>query len=146
MEMSRRSCDENCFFPQIEEFVTHLHTLWGRYTEENKMHRSIAVLICLIIPALAAAAPIPRKTYVREVSAIIREVDHKQAAYASHHHENAQASSMYVLRMELDLYIVKHELFRYRHRIALQADVDRALAVLERDQEDAPELYTRAAR
>jgi hypothetical protein len=114
--------------------------------EENKMHRSIAVFICLIIPTLAVAAPIPRKTYLREVSAIIREVDHKQAAYASLHHDNAQASSMYVLRMELDLYIVKHELFRYRHRIALQSDVDRALAVLERDQEDAPELYTQAAR
>lgn len=27
-----------------------------------------------------------------------------------------------------------------------QSDVDHALAVLERDQEDAPELYTRAAR
>jgi hypothetical protein len=69
---------------------------------------------CLIIPTVAVAAPIPRKTYVREVSAIIREVDHNQAAYASHHHDNAQASSLYVLRMELDLYIVKHELFRYR--------------------------------
>jgi hypothetical protein len=69
---------------------------------------------CLIIPTVAVAAPIPRKTYVREVSAIIREVDHNQAAYASHQHENAQASSMYVLRIELDLYIVKHELFRYR--------------------------------
>ena len=67
------------------------------------MHRSIAVFICLIIPTLAVAAPIPRKTYLREVSAIIREVDHKQAAYASLHHENAQASSIYVLRMELDL-------------------------------------------
>jgi hypothetical protein len=110
------------------------------------MHRSLVVLICLIIPTLAVAAPIPRKTYVREVSAIIREVDRNQAAYASHKHENPQASSMYVLRIELDLYIVKHELFRYRHRIALQSDVDRALAVLERDQEDAPELYAMAAR
>jgi hypothetical protein len=53
---------------------------------------------------------------------------------------------MYVLRIELDLYIVKHELYRYRHHIALQSDVDRALAMLERDQEDAPELYTRAQR
>lgn len=130
----------------MNEFVTHLDTLWGRYMEENEMHRSIAVFICLIVPTLAVAAPIPRNTYVREVSAIIREVDHKQAAYASLHHDNAQASSMYVLRMELDLYIVKHELFRYRHRIALQSDVDRALAVLERDQEDAPELYAWAAR
>jgi hypothetical protein len=95
---------------------------------------------------VAVAAPVPRNTYLREVAAIIREVDHNQAVYASQHHDNAQASSMYVLRMELDLYIVKHELFRYRHRIALQTDVDRALAVLERDQEDAPELYTRATR
>jgi hypothetical protein len=110
------------------------------------MHRSIAVLICLTISTLAAAAPIPRRTYVHEVAAIIREVDHNQAIYASQHHENAQASSMYELRMELDLYIVKHEVFRYRHHIALQTDVDRALAVLERDQEDVPELYTRAAR
>ena len=110
------------------------------------MHRSIAALICLTIPTLATAAPVPRHTYIREVAAIIREMDHNQAAYASQHHENAQASSMYVLRMELDLYIVKHELFRYRHRIALQSDVDRALAVLERDQEDAPELYAWAAR
>jgi hypothetical protein len=139
------SC-ENCFFPQMDEFVTHLDTLWGRYMEESKMQRSVVFLICLTIPTLAIAAPIPRKMYVREVSAIIREVDHKQAAYASLHHENAQASSIYVLRMELDLYIVKHELFRYRHRISLQSDVDRALAVLERDQEDAPELYTQAAR
>jgi hypothetical protein len=53
---------------------------------------------------------------------------------------------MYMLRMELDLYIVKHELFRYRYHIALQADVDRALAVLERDQEDAPALYAMAIR
>jgi hypothetical protein len=110
------------------------------------MHRSLVVFICLVVPTLAMAAPIPRKTYLREVAAIIREVDHNQTIYASKHHENAQASSMYVLRMELDLYIVKHELFRYRHRIALQPDVDRALAVLERDQEDAPEFYTRAAR
>ena len=110
------------------------------------MHRSLVVLICLTVPSLAVAAPIPRKTYLREVAAIIREVDRNQAAYASQHHENPQASSMYVLRMELDLYIVKHELFRHRHRIALQSDVDRALAVLERDQEDAPESYTRAAR
>jgi hypothetical protein len=80
------------------------------------------------------------------VGAIIREVDHNQAVYASQHHENAQASSMYVLRMELDLYLVKHALFRYRHRIAQQADVDHALAILERDQEDAPELYKQAAR
>lgn len=130
----------------MDEFVTHLDTLWGRYMEESKMQRSVVFLICLTIPTLAIAAPIPRKMYVREVSAIIREVDHKQAAYASLHHENAQASSIYVLRMELDLYIVKHELFRYRHRISLQSDVDRALAVLERDQEDAPELYTQAAR
>ncbi|HEY1576115.1 MAG TPA: hypothetical protein VGF82_03475 [Terracidiphilus sp.] len=110
------------------------------------MHRSLVVLICLTLPAVAVAAPVPRNTYLREVAAIIREVDHNQAVYASQHHDNAQASSMYVLRMELDLYIVKHELFRYRHRIALQTDVDRALAVLERDQEDAPELYTRATR
>lgn len=110
------------------------------------MYRSLVVLIWLIIPTLAVAAPIPRKTYVREVSAIIREVDRNQAAYASHQHKNLQASSMYVLRIELDLYIVKHELFRYRHHIGLQSEVDRALAVLERDQEDAPELYTMAAR
>ena len=110
------------------------------------MHRSIAALICLTITQLAAAAPIPRHTYIRGVAAIIREVDHNQAVYASRHHENVQASSMYVLRMELDLYLVKHALFRYRHRIALQSDVDRALAVLERDQEDAPELATQAAR
>jgi hypothetical protein len=110
------------------------------------MHRSLVVLICLVVPTLAVAAPIPRKTYMREVTAIIREVDQNQIAYASQHHENAQASSMYVLRIELDLYIVKHELYRYRHHIALQSDVDRALAMLERDQEDAPELYARAAR
>ena len=110
------------------------------------MHRSIAALICLTIPTLATAAPIPRHTYIREVGSIIREVDHNQAVYASQHHENAQASSMYVLRMELDLYLVKHALFRYRHRIAQQADVDHALAILERDQEDAPELYKQAAR
>ena len=110
------------------------------------MHRPLVVLICLVVPSLAVAAPIPRKTYLREVAAIIREVDHNQAVYASQHHENLQASSIYVLRMELDLYILKHELFRYRHHIALQSDVDRALATLERDQEDAPELYTRAAR
>ena len=110
------------------------------------MHRPLVVLICLVVPSLAVAAPIPRKTYLREVAAIIREVDHNQAVYASQHHENLQASSIYVLRMELDLYIVKHELFRYRHHIALQSDVDRALATLERDQEDAPELCTRAAR
>ncbi len=67
------------------------------------MHRSLVVLICLVVPSLAVAAPIPRKTYLREVAAIIREVDHNQAAYASQHHENAQASSIYVLRMELDL-------------------------------------------
>jgi hypothetical protein len=134
------------FFPQIYVNSSLIEEVDCVMLRENEMHRSLAVLICLIIPAVAMAAPIPRKTYLREVTAIIREVDRNQAAYATRQHENAQASSMYMLRVELDLYILKHELFRYRHHIALQSDVDHALAVLERDQEDAPELYTRAAR
>lgn len=103
-------------------------------------HMSLATLLLFGL-TLPASAGISNRQYVKEVAGIIKadrldigEYQHNPPAGT-----DGVAAALYVTLVEEDITLVERGLTNFKHHKAARADVDRLLAQLSRDLEDAPE-------
>lgn len=107
------------------------------------MKRPLTGLLTLLLLSgtLHASTGISNRQYRKEVAGIIKADELDIVSYQNHPPTgtDAGAVALYVTLVEADLTLVQRGLTNFKHHKATREDVDRLLAQLSRDMEDAPE-------
>lgn len=106
-----------------------------------------AVLLVLAVLGGSAHAS-ERQNYIRDIKSIVKSNQKRIHRYERNPPAGVTSNEagIYESLVELDLYLLNHEIHQYEHSATTRAKVEAKLAQLSRDVEDAPEARHETAQ